>query len=225
MTISSRYPSEGTQSQLSARILDNYITSNRNVRQPFLDHITQKSLTIHANHQARLLQAENGESALERSMKRYIDEIFNLFESYSVMLNRNIGVAALQIAWTEPNAVTETVEYDRQRQPLRTVTTYRCRFSTKQLSLVIRGQDSTIDFFILPVESVIGLSKTESQHLPLMTFTGEKDGTMVQWEVESKKLTDERCERYCLLLFDYFIEMNGYALEEGSPSISILPAF
>lgn len=224
MTISSRYPSDGAQSQLSARILDNYISSSRNLRQPFLDHITQKSLTIHANHQARLLQAESEEGALERSMKRYINEIFSLFESYSVMLNRNIGIASLQIVWTEPNAVTETVEYDRQRQPLTTVTTYRCRFSTSKLSLVIRGQDSMIDFFILPVESVIGLSKTESQHLPLMTFTGELMGSEINWEVENKKLTDERCERYCLLLFDYFIEMNGCALE-GSPSISILPAF
>lgn len=224
MTISSRYPSDGAQSQLSARILDNYITSSRNLRQPFLDHITQKSLTIHANHQARLLQAESEEGVLERSMKRYIDDIFHLFQSYSTMLNRNIGIASLQIVWTEPNAVTETVEYDRQRQPLTTVKTYRCRFSTSKLSLVIRGQDSTIEFFILPVESVIGLSKTESQHLPLMTFTGELDGTRIDWEVENKKLTDERCERYCLLLFDYFIEMHGYALE-GSPSISILPAF
>lgn len=224
MTISSRYPSDGAQSQLSARILDNYISSSRNLRQPFLDHITQKSLTIHANHQARLLQAESEEGALERSMKRYINEIFSLFESYSVMLNRNIGIASLQIVWTEPNAVTETVEYDRQRQPLTSVTTYRCRFSTSKLSLVIRGQDSMIDFFILPVESVIGLSKTESQHLPLMTFTGELMGSEINWEVENKKLTDERCERYCLLLFDYFIEMNGCALE-GSPSISILPAF
>lgn len=213
MTISSRYPGDGAQSQLSARILDNYIVSSRNLRQPFLDHITKKSLTIHASHQARLLQAENEESALERSMKRRVDEIFSLFESYSVLLNRNIGIASLHVVWTEPGAVTETVESDRHRQPLKTVTTYRARFSTKSLSLVIRGQDASIDFFILPVESVIGLSQTESQHMPLMTFTGQADGARVMWEVENKKLTEERCERYCLLLFDYFIEMNGYALE------------
>jgi hypothetical protein len=73
----------------------------------------------------------------------------------------------------------------------------------------VRGQHNKVDFFVLPVEQVMALTHVESQHVPLMTFSGEHNGVgLIDWQVEGKPLTSDRLERYCLHLFDHLIEQT-----------------
>lgn len=88
------------------------------------------------------------------------------------------------------------------------ISSYRCRISTTRLALVIRGKEERIDFFVLPVESVMGLSKTEDQHDPLMSFTCEVKNGQYNWEVEEKPLTEERLEKYVLLTFEHLMDLT-----------------
>jgi hypothetical protein len=54
----------------------------------------------------------------------------------------------------------------------------------------------------------MGLSKTEDQHEPLMSFTCEVKNGQYNWEVEEKPLTEERLERYTLLIFEHLMDLT-----------------
>ncbi len=145
-------------------------------------------------------------TSMSTSMSALVDRIFNTLEPYIHELNQTFRATDLSITFTPPSVVNENFSLDSLRRPSVVVSSYRCRISTSCLALVIRGKEDRIDFFILPVEKVMGLSKTEDQHDPLMTFTANAQSGMIYWEVEQKPLTEERLEKYILLVFEHLMD-------------------
>jgi hypothetical protein len=49
-----------------------------------------------------------------------------------------------------------------------------------------------------------------------MVYNAKVFNGKVEWEVEGKPLTDERFERYCLLMFEYFVKESQEELMRAS---------
>jgi hypothetical protein len=195
------------QAELAQQILVNYADSVTPMRRDFLDTLTSTSAEFLASRQkpAELVYAP---TSMSTSMTALVDRIFNTLEPYIHELNQTFRATDLSITFTPPSVVNENFSCDTLRRPSIVVSSYRCRISTSCLALVIRGKEDRIDFFILPVEKVMGLSKTEDQHDPLMTFTANAQSGAIYWEVEQKPLTEERLEKYILLVFEHLMDVT-----------------
>lgn len=198
---------------LSETILNNYRAHAQNIHQDILDHMTNESLQFLAKQEFKKNRKRAIETIMEESMRSVVDEVFDTLEPYMVKLNESLNGTALTISFTHPSDVTETLSFDRSRRPLTTMSSYRARICTNRYSLVIKGKDGAVDFYFLPVEQVMALTKIECEHTPIMTFTGTPNCGLIDWEVEGKPLTSERLERYVLLLLDYLIKETRDALE------------
>jgi len=204
---------EITSIALSEAILNNYKAHAQNIREDILEQITNESLAFLQKQSVRENYYRAVNAVMEDSMRSVVDEVFDTLEPYMTKMNIALAGTSLTVSFTQPSAVTEALSYDRSRQPLNTVTSYRARISTSRFSIVIKGKDAAVDFYFLPVEKVMGLTRIESEHKPIMSFTGTPNCGLIDWEVEGKPLTSERLERYCLLLFDFLIKETRAALE------------
>lgn len=195
------------QAELAQQILVNYTETVSPVRRDFLENMTSASAQfLAARH--RPAQPVYVPTSMSASMSQLVDRIFNTLEPYIHELNQTFRATDLSITFTPPSVVNENYTCDTSRRPAIVVSSYRCRISTSCLALVIRGKEDRIDFFLLPVERVMGLSKTEDQHDPLMTFTANAQCGAIYWEVEQKPLTEERLEKYILLVFEHLMDLT-----------------
>lgn len=194
------------QAELAQQILVNYADSVTPLRRDFLKTMTSTSAEFLAQRQHRPVEPVYAPTSMSTSMSSLVDRIFNTLEPYIHELNQTFRATDLSITFTPPSVVNENFSVDSLRRPSVVVSSYRCRISTSCLALVIRGKEDRIDFYILPVEKVMGLSKTEDQHDPLMTFTANAQSGTIYWEVEQKPLTEERLEKYILLVFEHLMD-------------------
>lgn len=142
-----------------------------------------------------------------QSMNELLALIFELLKSYAYDYNHAVGYGPLHIAITDPQTVTEVLRFDRQRNPLESVTYYRARLSTASHSLVLRGQDDGIVFFILPVARALGLTKQEAHYEPATLLRIKAENNLVHWETKiGTPLTPSSVEAICMAVFQWLIE-------------------
>lgn len=196
------------QAELAQQILGNYAETVAPVRRDVLANITSASSDFLAGRGRNPEPAISAPSSMSTSMTALVDRIFSILEPYVHELNQTFRATDLSITFTPPAVVNENVGYDALRRPSLVLSSYRCRISTSRLALVIRGREDHIDFFLLPVESVMGLSKVEDEHRPVMTFSAYAQSGVVYWEVENKPLTEERMERFILMTFEHLLDLT-----------------
>ncbi|MBX9696436.1 MAG: hypothetical protein K2Z81_28875, partial [Cyanobacteria bacterium] len=148
--------------------------------------------------------------------KKMVDRVYKLYEPYAVELDHIIGPGGFKIACTPPDDSSETINGEWPFRPPQILSYYRARFCTSRISVVVRAHENKVEFFLLPVEVTMMMSKAEDDYGPLMSFEANESAGIVHWTVENKPLTDERFERYCLLLFEYFVREHQRLLMQVS---------
>lgn len=98
-----------------------------------------------------------------------VDRVMDKLHGYALEFNLAVGWN-LHISATPPTFVNEAVQYNARREPVESQTMYRARLATRLWSLVVRAQKNQIEFFLLPTQSVMGLSKTEHYYPAVMTL-------------------------------------------------------
>ncbi|HEY9786051.1 MAG TPA: hypothetical protein V6D17_11655 [Candidatus Obscuribacterales bacterium] len=214
-SLSILYPEDipHAEARLARRILGNYSTHLTQNRRDFIENLTRDSVDFVKAKKRRDYWPTTEEAAMTQSMMAVVDEVFEVLEPYVSRLNQALDGTVLNVTLTHPSQVNEIVDHDHLRRPVATICNYRARISTARLSVVVRGQNNRVDFFLLPADRVMGLSKVEDEHKPLMTFCGTAGGANIDWEVEGKPLTRDRLERYTLLLFEHLMERTREEME------------
>jgi len=210
---------------LSQHILQNYRNITNTVRQDYLQYLTAKSQAYADSARTRqeelLEQSTSRQEQNIKSMTGLLDRVFHTLEAYALELNRVNSLRDLLLTAQPPIKTTELSDYDHLRRPSRSVTYYRSRFSTRLLSLVIRGEEERIDFYLIPTDRVIGLSRIEAEIEPLMTFSlvpqtdfgcEQPSAFDISWQVEGKPLTADRMERFSLLALEHLLDSTQEAL-------------
>jgi hypothetical protein len=145
-------------------------------------------------------------SILESSMVDVTARAYSILESISLELNNALGPSELWLSCTPPQFVSETLKFDRMRNPVESVTTFRARISSNVDSIVIRAHKGKVEFMLIPSDRAVGLTKVEANYHPLMTFTGLLRDNHVEWQVEDRPLTEARLEKFCIEFFKYFLD-------------------
>ncbi len=195
------------QALINDQILVMYKTKLSESRGRFLSRMTSDSLGFIEEQKAQRKRQKQEELLCNSSMTAMMDHIFEVIKSYSYELNNALGFGPLHVAATNPQAVTEIVKFNKLRQAEETLTYYRARLSTNSHSLVMRGDKNGLQFYVIPVERAIGLSRQEVNFLPAFKIcTRLVNGTVV-WETDGgAPLTSSRLEVICMNLFQRLIE-------------------
>jgi len=205
---------QGDNLNLNQTIIENY-RSTQSVRPDYLAYLTQKSMAYSNRARETELAAEQAQIAIDQSMVALIDRIFGMLEPYLQEMNRINRVAEMHLSFVAPGRSNEAIELDRSRKPSKITSFYRCRISTGKLSLVIRGLQGRVEFFIIQADRVMGLSNEEACHQPLMIFEAEISNNGLTWMVEGKQLTSDRFERFTLLILEHLLDLSQEELNRG----------
>jgi hypothetical protein len=192
---------------LSQRILDNYRQAAQPVRSDYLEYLAQRSLSFADElEQRKSSQIPSGD--VEQNTRAVVDRVYGILDAYALELNKILRSNDLFISATAPSLQQDVLEFDRARQPLKAMAVYRARFSTSRLSLVIRGLGNAVQFFLIPGDRIMGLSRAEEEIGSLMVFQSELGLTGLSWFVEAKPLTADRLERYSLLALEHLLDQT-----------------
>lgn len=202
--------------QLNEQILTSFQTTADGERQQFVERLTKESLSFLAKRKGMRLQQMHAEALCSESMSLIVRRVFDRLEQYSIELNAYLGCTDMQTAVTRPAHVREVVRYSKSRQPLETVTYFRARLASPSWSLVIRGNQGKIEFFLLPVSRVMGLTKTEAMFEPICTLTATVINGMseVEWEIDEHPFTPQHEQNLSMELFARLIEITRGEMEE-----------
>lgn len=202
--------------QLREQILSSYQQTPDAERQRFVERLTNESLSFLAKRKGMRLQHMQTMALYNESMSILVSRIFDRLESYSMELNAYLGCTDMQTVLTRPAHVREVTRYSKARQPMETVTYFRARIASPSWSLVVRGRENKIEFFLLPVERVMGLSKSEALFDPICTIQASEINEMqkVCWELDERPLTALREQEVSMELFMWLLDVTRKQLED-----------
>jgi hypothetical protein len=211
--------------QVSEQILNGYKSCNgaysekmNTTRSNWMNRLKEESIDFLAKQRGMRAAAIQQEAALYRAVTALVEKIFDLLQAYSYDFNQEIGWNPLQVTCTKPTLVTEVLRYNKLREPVETLTTFRARLSTRFTSMVIIGRKNAIEFRLLPVEEVIGLSKAEAAYEPFLGFQCQLEGTSCEWYYNEAPLNNENLEALCM---EAFTKLIGLSQDEAQVSESI----
>ncbi|MBX9571156.1 MAG: hypothetical protein K2X77_19825 [Candidatus Obscuribacterales bacterium] len=195
------------QALINDQILVMYKTKLSDSRSRFLSRMASDSLDFIEDQKNQRRRQKQEELLCNSSMTAMIDHVYEVIKAYSYELNNALGFGPLHVAATNPQTVTEIVKFNKLRQAEETLSYYRARLSTNSHSLVMRGDKNGIQFYVIPVARVIGLSKQEEKFLPAFKIcTRLVNGTVI-WETDGgAPLTSSRLEVICMNLFQRLID-------------------
>ena len=171
-----------------------------------MQNIIAESKTYLAESRAAQWDGARRTSDVSSAMVATVSQCFTIIQSCAEELNHALGQSELWVSCTAPAFVSESMSYNRRREATQTLTTFRARISSSKLSIVIKGKDDKVEFFLLPAQKVVGLSFAERDYNPLMSFVAARQEGEIRWRVEGKPLTQERLERYIVELFKFFVD-------------------
>jgi len=177
----------------------------------FISQLTQDAMAFLDGRRTALSKALREESAYTKSMANVVDAIFNILLSCSIELNTVLGFSELFVAATEPEVQTYTVGGQTKVRSL------HARFSTSIFSLVMHGHKNRIDFYVVPVEELIGNKHPGSGYPPVVSCVAEIDGSDVNWSANGQDLTEEMMETVCHITLRQLVEATQQVLAQHSP--------
>ncbi|MBI4533415.1 MAG: hypothetical protein HY711_05655 [Candidatus Melainabacteria bacterium] len=204
-------------SALSEQILVSYkVGSASKKHSSFMDQLTDEAMGFLADQRGLQLQTVRKESAYNEAIVWLVDKLFDLLQAYSFQFNHRVGWNDFFVTCTKPQFVTEVLRYNKFREPIDTITHFRARLSTRFMSLVIRGYKTTIEFILLPVDKVIGLSQAETAYQPAHRLEASLNDGSVDWTIDGEPLTEERLELFAMGLFAILIDSTKKELQDNS---------
>ncbi len=195
-------------SELTEQILSTYQTGASHDRSHWVNQLAQDSVSYVSSLRNAQNKQASEEINLQKSTEEMVQKAFTLLRTYAFEFNNAVGLSELHVTCTKPDTVTEVTRYSLSREPIATLTNYRARISTRFFSLVVRGNEGTVEFYLLPVQKVIGMSKAELAYRPVARLMGQLNGPQSSWMIGDQELSGEKLE---ILLSDLFKELIEYS--------------
>jgi len=153
------------------------------------------------------------DSIYKKGIEILVDKVFNLLQRYMYEFNKVASGTDLHVSGSISGDITEVTRFNKFREAEETQTYFRARFSTRHFSLVLRGKDTTIDFFLLPVARSMALSRGENEYSPLATIQMKitEDGMM--WRMKDGVPPVDGLEPLAMWLFQQLVQQTKTASE------------
>ncbi|MBX9876851.1 MAG: hypothetical protein K2Y22_00190 [Candidatus Obscuribacterales bacterium] len=206
------------RSALREEILAKHTPSQEASRSDWMRSLTQTSLSMLASSRGTRLQVVQQQAKYDNSTADLIGKIFSILRTYAYQYNHSIGWSELHVTCSIPGFVTEVMRYNILREASETLTYFRARLSTSSYSLVMRGRNHKIEVFLIPVSKSIGLTQSEKNFKPIVTFTSRLEGNSVEWSMEDQPLVDGHMELIAMELFTMLISASNENMQTYQPA-------
>lgn len=173
--------------------------------------LKEDSMQFLAEKRGINLQQIYRESIYKKGIETLIDKIYGLLQRYQFEFNQVAGGTELHVSGTISGDVTEVTRFNRMREAEETKTYFRARLSTHTHSLVLRGKDDAIDFYLIPVNKVMALSKSEVDYKPLARIQVKISELGMMWRMADSNPAVDSLDELCMWLFSALITATKQA--------------
>jgi len=180
--------------------------------------LKEESMKFLAQQKGVHLQQLYRDSMYKKGIEQLIDKIYGILQRYMFEFNQVAAGTELHVAGTISGDVTEVTRYNKLREAQETETYFRARLSTRLYSLVMRGKDDRVDFYLLPVNKVMALSKLESEFPPLTSIQVKITEQGMMWRMAQGVPPIDSLDELCMWLFSNLVQATKDAAKEEEES-------
>jgi len=180
--------------------------------------LKEESMQFLADQKGVELHKLQRDSVYKKGIESLIDKVFGLLQRYTYEFNQIAAGTDLHVSGSIAGEVTEVLHYNKLREAEETQTFFRARLSTRLYSLNLRGKDDCVDFYLVPANKAMALSKSESEYKPLSRIQVRITDQGMMWRMDNGVPTVESLEELCMWLFSNLINETKHAtalLERG----------
>lgn len=193
------------EAALSRQILVYHESQNAETGNDWMYKLKEDSMQYLAEKRGIDLQQIYRESIYKKGVETLIDKIYGLLQRYQFEFNQVAGGTELHVSGTISGDVTEVTRVNKMREAQETKTYFRARLSTRSHSLVLRGKDDAIDFYLIPVNKVMALSKSEVDYKPLARIQVKISELGMMWRMSDGNPAVDSLDELCMWLFSHLI--------------------
>jgi hypothetical protein len=145
---------------------------------------------------------------------QFMDYLFDCFQQYEFEWNRSAPSVQMTVAVERPTTVVETLRSSLKGNETRQV--FRGRISTQYWTLLIRGHETEIEGFILPIDQLISFASDPIHFTQFLQMRGEQteDGD-VRWFVDDVEITWDKIRAFGKQLFASLVHAAKTESAEG----------
>ncbi len=180
----------------------------------WMSRLKEESMHFLAEQRGVQLQQLYREAAYKKGVEVLVDKIYGLLQRYAFEFNQIAGGTDLHVSGTISGDVTEATKVNRMREVEETETFFRARFSTRLYSLVVRGKDDHIDFYLIPTTRVMAQSQVESEYKPVSTLQVRITEQGMMWRMADAIPPVDSLDKLCMWLFTTLIEETKEATKD-----------
>lgn len=180
----------------------------------WMSRLKEESMNFLAEQRGVQLQQLYREAAYKKGVEVLVDKIYGLLQRYAFEFNQIAGGTELHVSGTISGDVTEATKVNRMREIEETETFFRARFSTKLFSLVVRGKDDHIDFYLLPTSRMLAGSLVEGEYKPISTLQVRIAEQGMMWRMADAIPPVDNLDKLCMWLFTTLIEETKEATKD-----------
>lgn len=194
------------EAALSQQILVYHESQTAETGNDWMYRLKEDSMQYLAEKRGVHLQQIYRESIYKKGVETLIDKIYGLLQRYQFEFNQIAGGTELHVSGTISGDVTEVTRMNKMREAEETKTYFRARLSTRSFSLVMRGKDDCIDFYLLPVNKVMALSKSEGDYKPLTRIQVKISELGMMWRMADGNPQVDSLDELCMWLFSALVQ-------------------
>jgi len=202
------------EAALSQQILVYHESQTADTGNDWMYKLKEDSMQYLAEKRGVHLQQIYRESIYKKGIETLIDKIYGLLQRFTFEFNQIAGGTELHVSGTISGDVTEVTRYNRMREAEETKTYFRARVSTSNYSLVMRGREDCIDFYLIPVNKVMALSKSEIDYKPLASIQVKISEAGMMWRMAEGTPSIDSLDELCMWLFSSLIQATKDATSE-----------
>jgi hypothetical protein len=196
---------------LSQQILVYHESEPAEAGNDWMYKLKEESMQFLADQKGVELQKLYRDSVYKKGIETLIDKIFGLLQRYTFEFNQIAAGTDLHVSGTISGDVTEVLRFNKMREAEETQTFFRARLSTRLYSLQLRGKDDCVEFYLLPANKAMALSKTESEYRPICRIQVRITEQGMMWRMENGVPAVESMEELCMWLFSNLINETKHA--------------
>ncbi|HEY9679028.1 MAG TPA: hypothetical protein V6C76_13545 [Drouetiella sp.] len=208
------------EAALSKQILVYHESQNADTGNDWMYKLKEDSMQYLAEKRGIDLQQIYRESIYKKGVETLIDKIYGLLQRYQFEFNQVAGGTELHVSGTISGDVTEVTRFNRNREAEETKTYFRARLSTKSNALVIRGKDDAIEFYLLPVNKIMALSKSEVDYKPLARIQVKISELGMMWRMENSTPSVDSLDELSMWLFSALIQATKDAATKSEGQVA-----
>ncbi|MBS2003969.1 MAG: hypothetical protein U0103_21465 [Candidatus Obscuribacterales bacterium] len=206
------------EAALSRQILVYHESQNAETGNDWMYKLKEDSMQYLAEKRGIDLQQIYRESIYKKGIETLIDKIYGLLQRYQFEFNQVAAGTELHVSGTISGDVTEVTRANKLREAQETKTYFRARLSTRTHSLVLRGKDDAIEFYLLPVNKVMALSKSEVDYKPLARIQVKISELGMMWRMSDANPSVDSLDELCMWLFSSLIQATKSAAVQDDSS-------